>query len=306
MAAGGSNVRPRAFLDNLRDCRYRELLMAVATGAVVIGTVVLFPGFDHLGAGLQAGVSPALLAFFVLVAVVAGVVKGTIGFGYALITTPVFATVIDPAVAVVVLAIPPWMLNVFQVGDTGTGIAYVRREWTLIALALLGTVVGVSFFVEFSTGPLIPFLIAVVILGYAAFELSKGFVVIEATHHPVALGVVGLLEGFFLAVANLGPPLPAYLHTFERDTERYVGGLSMVFTFVFTAKILALVLEGAMTAYQLWLGSAIAVVTVVGLLVGTYLRRVEIDERRFNLAVVGLLLVIGLNILRKTIPVLFL
>jgi len=49
----------------------------------------------------------------------------------------------------------------------------------------------------------------------------------------------------------------------------------------------------------------IAVVTIVGLLVGTYLRRLEVDEQRFNWFVVGLLFVIALNIFRNTVPALF-
>jgi len=61
-----------------------------------------------------------------------------------------------------------------------------------------------------------------------------------------------------------------------------------------------------LTPYRLWLGSVIAVVTVVGLLAGTYLRRLEIDEEKFNWFVVGLLFVISLNIFRNTVPALFL
>lgn len=59
-----------------------------------------------------------------------------------------------------------------------------------------------------------------------------------------------------------------------------------------------------LTAYRLWLGSVIAVVTIVGLLVGTYLRRLGIDEEKVNWFVVGLLLLISLNIFRSTLPAL--
>jgi hypothetical protein len=107
----------------------------------------------------------------------------------------------------------------------------------------------------------------VLILGYVGFEVLRSFVTVDRTHNPLALGGVGLLEGFLLAAANLGPLLPAYLHTFERDTERYVGGLSMVFTVVFTARIAQMALfTDLLTSYRLWLGCALAVVTVVGLL----------------------------------------
>lgn len=291
------------FVENLADFRYREVLMTGATVAVVLGAIALFPGFDGVSKGIDGNLSAWQLALFLLLPIAAGAIKGTIGFGYALVTTPIFATVIDPTMAVVVLAIPPWMINVFQVGETDTGLDYVREQWSLVALALVGSVVGVFFLDTFSTHPVVPFLIGLLILGYVAFEVVKSFVTVEGAHNPLALGVVGLLEGFLLAAANLGPLLPAYLHTFERDTERYVGGLSMVFTFVFTARIVQMALfTDLLTTYRLWLGCALAVVTLLGLLAGTALRRTGVDEQRFNWLVVGLLFVIALNIFAKTGP----
>jgi len=307
MSSDQSHIDAEQFLANLVDFQYREVMMAVATLAVAAGAIVFFPGMDNVTKGLQSDVSGGLLALFVVVAVVAGAVKGMLGFGYALITTPIFASVIDPTLAVVVLAIPPWMLNMFQVGETDTGLAFVREEWVLLVVAVIGTVVGVTFLAQFRTGPIVPFLIGLVILGYVLFQVVQNFVTVEEAHHPIALGVAGVLEGFLLAVANLGPLLPAYFHTFERDVERYIGGLSMVLGTIFTVRIVQMAFfTDLLTPYRLWLGSVIAVVTVVGLLLGTYLRRLEIDEAKFNWFVVGLLFVISLNIFRNTVPALFL
>ncbi|QCC51638.1 sulfite exporter TauE/SafE family protein [Halapricum salinum] len=307
MATNESQVDPAQFVQNLRQFRYRELMMVAATLAVVAGSIVFYPGRENLTAGVQSTVTVELLVLFVGVAVVAGVVKGMIGFGYALITTPIFASVIDPTMAVVVLAIPPWMLNMFQIGETDTGLTFVREEWVLIALAAVGTIVGVVFLAEFDAGPIVPFLIGVIIFGYVVFQLVQNFVTVEKAHHPLGLSTAGFLEGFLLAAANLGPLLPAYFHTFERDTERYIGGLSMVLGVVFTIRLLQMALfTDLLTTYRIWLGSVIAVVTIVGLLIGTYLRRLEIDETKFNWFVVSLLFVISLNIFRNTIPALFL
>ena len=294
------------FLTNVSEFRYREVMMVAATLAVIVASIVFFPGLEHIGKGVQSDLSVELLALFVAVAIVAGVVKGMIGFGYSLITTPIFASVIDPTFAVVVLAIPPWMLNMFQIGETDTGREFVREEWPLLTLAVVGSVIGVAALAAFSAGPIVPFVIGLVILGYVVFQVVQNFVTVEEAHHPIALGSAGFLEGFLLAIANLGPLLPAYFHTFERDTERYIGGLSMVLGTIFTVRIVQMALfTDLLTTYRLWLGSVIAVVTIVGLLAGTYLRRLEIDEQRFNWFVVGLLFVIALNIFRNTVPALF-
>ncbi len=301
-----STLHPDQFLQNLYRLRYRELLMAVATVAVVTVAIGLFPGTESITQGLKTNATTTDMVLFLAMVVLAAMVKGMVGFGFALIATPLAASVMSVELAVIVLAVPPWMLNVFQVGETDTGFEYVRREWSLVGLALVGSVAGVLFFSAFKTSALIVFLIGVVLFGYVLFQVARSFVAVERTHHPLALGVVGLLEGFLLGAANLGPLLPAYLHTFERDTERYVGGLSMVLGLVFTARIVQMLATGVMTPYHLWLGSTIAVITLVGLFAGTYLRRMEIDEQRFNWLVVAILLVISLKIFSKTVPALFL
>ena len=306
MSSGESDIRVGQFLTNLVEFQYREVMMVLATAAVVAGSIVFFPGMENITKGLQSDVSGTVLAIFVVVAVFAGAVKGMIGFGYALITTPIFATVIDPTLAVVVLAIPPWMLNMFQIGETDTGAAFIREEWPLLVLAVAGSIIGVTFLAQFRTGPIVPFLIGVVIFGYVVFQVVQNFVTVEEAHHPIALSVAGFLQGFLLAVSNLGPLLPTYFHTFERDIERYIGGLSMVLGTIFTVRIVQMAFfTDLMTTYRLWLGSVIAVVTIIGLLLGTYLRRLEIDQEKFDWFVVLLLFVITLNIFRNTIPALF-
>lgn len=306
MSSTDPTVNPAQFVENLGNRQYREVMMAAATLAVVAGSIVFFPGRDELTAGVQSTVTPELLGLFVVVAIVAGVVKGMIGFGYALITTPIFASVIDPTMAVVVLTIPPWMLNMFQIGETDTGLSFVREEWVLLLLSVVGAVIGVFVLAEFEAGPAVPFLIGLVILGYVVFQVVQNFVTVEQAHHPVGLSSAGFLEGFLLSVANLGPLLPAYFHTFERDTERYIGGLSMVLGAIFTVRLLQMgLVTDLLTSYRIWLGCVIAVVTIVGLVVGTYLRRLEVDEEKFNWFVVTLLFVISLNIFRNTIPALF-
>jgi hypothetical protein len=172
MSSSEPHIDPGEFVSNLAAFQYRELIMVLATLAVVASSVLLFPGFDSMGKGLESDISAAFLAVCVVAAIVAGLIKGMVGFGYALITTPIFVSVIDPTLAVVVLAIPPWMLNMFQIGETDTGLAFVREEWVLLLLAVVGSVVGVGVLAEFSTGPAVPFLVGLIILGYVLFQVA--------------------------------------------------------------------------------------------------------------------------------------
>lgn len=296
-----SSIQPRLFVQNLLSLRYREVVMTLTTGTVISASILLFPGSNNVLKGIEGNITFATFLLLFAVAILGATVKGTVGFGAGLIPTPIFASIIDPTVAVVVLAILPWQNNMFQVGETQTGITYIREEWSLVILTIVGTVLGVFFLSAFSAGAGLRFLMGLFILGYAIYELATGFITIEGARHAGVLGVIGFLEGFLVAAVNMGGLLPAYLHTFERNTERYVGGLAIVYTLAMTVRLAVMSSTGLLTPYRLWLGSVIATAAIGGLFLGTFLRRLGLDQAKFDRVVIGLLFIIGLNLLRKTV-----
>ncbi len=66
---------------------------------------------------MLAAATPAAIAFVALVTFVAGVTNGVAGFGFAVIGTMAFATVVDPATAVVFMIVPILAVNVSLVND---------------------------------------------------------------------------------------------------------------------------------------------------------------------------------------------
>ncbi|WP_200173896.1 sulfite exporter TauE/SafE family protein [Tomitella cavernea] len=291
--------RLRAFFD------YRRTMMTIAVLLVLIPAIVLFPGTSReaLTEGLNEGFTMAHLLAFVAIALVAAAVKGLSGFGYALIATPLAAVLIDPSVAVIVLAVPALVMNLFQVGETGTGWQYLRQHWSLVAAALVGSVIGVFILKNFPAKQLLSVIIGVVLVSYVIWSVARKGKPATGTAHPVSLGTVGVAEGVLLGAVNMGPLLPAYLHTFERDARRYIGGMSLVFTLVFAERIGQMSVNGLMTTQLLWLGSVIALVTLVGLGAGTVLRRWgRINPSVFSALVLTLLGATGVTMLVKAVP----
>lgn len=290
--------RLRRFFD------YRRTLMTIAVLVVLVPAVVLFPGTSRaaLTEGLNDGFTMTQLIAFLAIALIAAAVKGLSGFGYALIATPLAAVLIDPSVAVVVLAVPALMMNLFQVGETGTGWQYLRRHWSLVAAALVGSVIGVFILKNFPAKQVLGLVIGVVLVSYVVWSVARKGKPASGTANPVALGTVGIAEGVLLGSVNMGPLLPAYLHTFERDARRYIGGMSLVFTLVFAERIAQMSSNGLMTGQLLWLGSVIALVTLIGLVVGTALRRWGVvNPAVFNTVVLTLLAATGVTMLVKAL-----
>lgn len=297
MPTASTEARNRPWLS------YRQVTMTVAVLLVAVPAIVLFPGVDHLGDGLRAGVTGWSILAFAVVAVVGAALKGISGFGYSLLVTPVAALIIDPTLAVVVLAIPPLMLNVFQVGETGTGRTYVRQNWALFAFGLLGSVVGVALLSTKPDQALLSVLVALILLAHITFQLTRRFATTPRAGHPALLSLVGAVQGFLLGAVNLGPVLPAYLQTFERNAQRYIGGMSLFFAVVIGERIVQMWLQGILTEYRIWLGSTIALVTLLGLAMGTVIRRrFAIDKRRLDAIITVLLLATALNLLWKAVP----
>lgn len=281
---------------------YRRVMMTLAVLLVAVPAVVLFPGTDRaaLTEGLNPGFTATDLTVFIVVALIAAAVKGLSGFGYALIATPLAAVLIDPAVAVIVLAVPSLVMNLFQVGETGTGWTYLKQHWPLVTAALVGSVIGVFILTAFPAKNALGLVIGLTLVTYVVWAVLRRGRPARGAAHPAALGTVGVAEGVLLGAVNMGPLLPAYLSLYERDARRYIGGMSLIFTLVFAERIGQMTLTGTMTPQLVWLGSVISLVTLVGLAAGTALRRWgRVDAKVFQAVVLTLLAATGVIMLVK-------
>jgi hypothetical protein len=89
-------------------------------------------------------VSSSLIAGVAVIILIAGVVNGIAGFGFALVGTMALATVIDPATAVVFMIAPILAVNLSLVRELSVEEVRTcgRRFGPLVVGALVGTIVG--------------------------------------------------------------------------------------------------------------------------------------------------------------------
>lgn len=73
-----------------------------------------------------------------------GLVKGTAGFGYAVASTAILATMLAPSRAIVVVILPMLAANIALLGELGPGglRRCVQRFWPYIVAALAGRLSG--------------------------------------------------------------------------------------------------------------------------------------------------------------------
>lgn len=287
MTRFGTSVR-RAAVEH-----HASLIIGFAICFIVVLFLVLFPERSPDGV---ANLGQRSVLYFIVIVIVAASVKGMTGFGYGTISAPVAAALVDPQTAFIVLAIPALMLNVFQIAETGVAREFLREEKVIVVAALIGSFLGVYVLGSFAASPVLPAVLAVLLLGYVGYEVSHGFVTVDDAGRPSIKATVSLSHGFTHGAFNLGPLFPGYLHTYERDVNRYIGGVSIITGLVLFEKILLMAATGLLTASLAWLGSVIALVTLVGIGVGTLLRR-RVNPAYVHRLIVALLFVVSLKLL---------
>jgi len=223
--------------------------------------------------------------------VVAVTVQSVSGFGLALLAVPLLLFVIDPKVAVVLLAV---------VGPLSTiSIAFAEREHVLWPLVI--RMAGPAFF-----GMPIGFWILTE-LGARALEVAIGVLVIVLTGLLVS-GVrisdrrdvdvaAGLASGILAtSTGTNGPPLVIALHAKHLSPPRFRSTVSATFVVEGLVTLAVFTIGGRIDA-EVWRLALYAIPgLVVGRLAGTWVVR-RIDPERFRILVVALLFATAIALL---------
>jgi len=176
------------------------------------------------------------LALVLAVVFVGGAVKGLAGFGYAVVSTAVLATVLDPATAVVVMILPTLGANVYLLGelDRADLRPCIGRFWPFVAAAMVGTAVGMlalrsvpTRYVALGLGVLT---LAYVALKQPYVDLPGVDAATDRCFRPDARWKValGLAAGLVFGASNIAVQVVAYLDSLELDHELFVGVLALI------------------------------------------------------------------------------
>ena len=88
--------------------------------------------------------SPWIIAWCALAMACGGLIKGLLGIGTPLLTVPMMALVLPAHHAVVIMAFPVVVANLWQVYDADQPVATIKRFWPAFAALLIGTWIGLK------------------------------------------------------------------------------------------------------------------------------------------------------------------
>ena len=249
------------------------------------------PGFESL--------SITIVIWVALVLAFAGLVQGSLGLGFPMVSTPLIAVVTDIRTAVILVLLPCVATTVTNVVRSGPIMATLRRFWFMPLCMLAGAAVGARLFVAY---PAFPFalLLAGVILLYLYLDKRGHAEWAIVPKHPVLFGAgFALLAGMSEGAANVAaPPLLMYLFSLGVERNVMVQILNVCFTVGKPTQWVFLTAEGGVTALQWLITLPFAVLATVTTLVGIRVRD-AIDIATYRRWLLRMLLVIALALIAQ-------
>jgi hypothetical protein len=257
------------------------------------------------------GVAPVTFAVTLVAIALGGFVTGMTGFGFAVVSTALLTTVLDPASAVVVMILPVLGANVTLVRELDAdGLrSCIGRFWPFVAAATVGTVAGMAVLSRVPARPLAGAL-GVFVLGFVAVSQQRvalpGRSWVQrrcfVASIPAKAGL-GLVSGLVFGATNVGVQVVAYLKSLDLDRSTFVGVVAMVFLGVSTVRVVVAWTFGLYGGLETVTLSAVAVAPgFLGVAVGRRARG-RVPPRVQRAGVFLLLTAIGVRLLSRGLGV---
>lgn len=225
--------------------------------------------------------SPALIPLILLIYLLAGFVKGAMGFGLPVVAITILPFIIPVEEALALNALVIMVTNLQQILQAGATREGFGSAWPMMVGMALTVPIGALFTVGISAPVLMTILGSFVLLFVLSSFLAPELRVPDGRERPVGLGM-GLLSGFVGALTSSpGPIFVMYVVSLHLPRPQYMAALGFIMTlfgFVLTGSY---VWVGIVRWEHVPMGLLVTIPGVVGGLLGNALgKRIGIDAFR--------------------------
>ena len=241
-------------------------------------------------------VEPAIVAFLVAVFLGGSIVNGLVGFGLALVAVNAMATVMDPKASVVVMSLISPFMSGYQLIHNWSLFSSWSRLRSLMAGAIVGTVVGAQLLVLLPTWA-IALALGLFTVQFTIDRLRRDRpAVAKSTEQRLAplAGFAGGMTNGALGVS--GPIFGSYLFAIGLRGREFAFGISVVFFIQALVRLGALAVADQFAAPLLSLALVLLVPALLGQHIGqAYQGRVNPDH--FQRVLLLILFISSVNML---------
>jgi uncharacterized protein len=232
---------------------------------------------------------PLLVA---LAVALAGFVKGSIGFGFPTLGTPLLALVVDVKTAFLVLIVPNIAMDGVQLFRAEVSRAIVRRIAPVVVLGGVGMVVGTRLLVTLEPRT-VSLILGAFILVFVALNATRLSPRLPARWEPWASPLAGVAVGVIGGITNApGTPLALYFYALGLAKREFVGAVAFSFVLYKSVQLGAVIWYGLMTWRLLGASLLLTLAAFAGFALGLRVQD-RMPPAAFNRAVLTFLAVLG-------------
>ena len=238
-------------------------------------------------------VRPITLLAAISILLFAGTVKGTLGFGAALIATPLLIQVLPPKFVLTILVLPIALTNVGLLVTDGVPWSFLHGQLMFFASLVLGAIVGALGLIVLPVN-ILYLALSGYIVGFLAFQQYESRIQSLANRRGFKAfsgAAAGLLGG---SIGVAGPPIVTYMYAQTQNSPRsiFVTGMAAALVVPQLVRIPPLVAAGLFGPRELVLGTGAATIILTGLGLGARLRP-YVPAQAFQYLVKGVLVIIA-------------
>lgn len=229
-----------------------------------------------------------------------GLVKGVSGIGLPIVTIAGLSTFLPIHLVLALSAIPIVMTNLWQAVHSGSWMEPLRRFWPMIVCLLAFIFVGARLAVTIDEQMFFAILGSVVVI-FTLTTFLKPTLRLSPRAERWGGPVAGALGGLLGGVSTIwGPPMVMYFVMLHLPKDVFVRTVGLIWFSASIPLIIAYVDNGILNAETIPLSLYACIPGMAGLGVGQAIRR-RINPETFRKVVLGLLFLIGLNLIRRAI-----
>jgi uncharacterized membrane protein YfcA len=236
--------------------------------------------------------SPFVILAIMIVFVIAGTIKGSLGVGFPAFAMSVFPIFIDSSFGVTILAIPILLTNFMQFFTVKGWQPIVRRFLLAGGVILVTTFIVAQLAADVSSR----WINIIVGLSLTLFALSSLFKVnIPAKENPRWQIGVGLVSGLIGGIAAVTAPVMVYAVALKMPREEFMAAGGFMFFTSGVGLVAGLSTASALNSVTLTLSLGAVVVSLIGFRIGAWIRP-KLSERVFRTALLWTILALGLRL----------
>ena len=246
------------------------------------------------------GIDPLHIGIAIAVTVLAGFVKGAVGFAMPMIMISAMGSFMAPELALAALIVPTVVANVWQAlrGGLTAALGSVRQFRTYIVVVLI-CIAASAQLVRILPPSAMLLILGVPITLFAMMQLVGWRLTIRPQSRRRAELLIASFAGLVGGISGVwGPPTVAYLTALDTPKRDHMRIQGVVYASGAIVLLLAHLRSGVLNAQTAPLSLALVVPSLIGMVIGFWAHD-RLDQDRFRKATLAVLVIAGLNLVRR-------